>query len=124
MVFAQNLFLQNRFVAGFVLGSQFIFRGGSTGSTPIAGAGPIPTTQFKHIAPAHAGGNFQLVADFGGFTAKDLELRSTIVYLWKPGQARAELVKRVHEVKPHFTENQTDSAIHELETKGYVGHFE
>jgi hypothetical protein len=65
----------------------------------------------------------KLVADFGGFTAKDLELRSTIVYLWKPGHARTDLSKQVHEVKPHFTESQIDGAIHELETKGYVGQF-
>jgi uncharacterized protein YwgA len=63
----------------------------------------------------------QLVADFGGFTAKDLELRSTIVYLSDAGQPRADLINRVHEVKPHFSSTQIEGAITELEKKGYVG---
>jgi hypothetical protein len=63
----------------------------------------------------------QLVAGFGGFTAKDLELRSTIVYLSDPGQPRADLINRVHEVTPHFSSAQIDGAITELEKKGYVG---
>ena len=62
----------------------------------------------------------QLVADFGGYTAKELELRSTAVYLSKPGQTRADLIKQVHEVKPHFSPAQIDAAIAELEKKGYV----
>ena len=65
----------------------------------------------------------ELVADFGGYTAKDLELRSTIVYLSKPGQARADLINRVHGVKPHFSPTQIDSAITELEKKRYLGEF-
>jgi hypothetical protein len=47
-----------------------------------------------------------LVADFGRFNAKELELRSTIVYLFAPGQARTDLINRVHEVKPHFSHAQ------------------
>jgi hypothetical protein len=62
----------------------------------------------------------KLVADFGGFTTKDLELRSTIVYLSDSGQPRADLINRVHEVKPHFSPAQIDGAITELEKKGYV----
>ena len=62
-----------------------------------------------------------LVADFGRFTAKELELRSTAVYLSKPGQTRTDLIQQVHEVKPHFSHAQIDAAIAELERKGYVG---
>jgi hypothetical protein len=62
----------------------------------------------------------RLVADFGGFTAKDLELRSTAVYLAKPGLERAKLIKQVHEVKPHFTPAQIETAVIELEGKGYI----
>lgn len=63
----------------------------------------------------------QLVADFGGFSAKDLELRSTVLYLSKHGQDRSELIKQVHEVKPHFSPVQIEAAIAELAKKGYAG---
>ena len=63
----------------------------------------------------------RLVDDFGGFTAKDLELRSTAVYLARPGFDRVKLIKQVHEVKPHFTPAQIEAAILELEAKGYIG---
>jgi hypothetical protein len=63
----------------------------------------------------------RLIADFGGFSAKDLELRSTVVYLFKPDRGQPELIKQVHEVKPHFSVTQIEAAISELEKKGYVG---
>jgi hypothetical protein len=63
----------------------------------------------------------QLISDFGSYTAKDLELRSTIVYLSRPGQQLHELVKRVHEVKPHFSPAQIEFAVLELERKRYIG---
>lgn len=63
----------------------------------------------------------RLVADFGGYSAKELELRSTVVYLSKPDQTRTELIKQVHEVKPHFSPTQIEAAIAELEKKGYGG---
>ena len=62
----------------------------------------------------------RLVADFGRFNAKELELRSTVVYLSAPGQVRKDLINRVHEVKPHFSPAQIESAIAELEKKGYL----
>jgi uncharacterized protein YwgA len=61
-----------------------------------------------------------LVADFGRFNAKELELRSTVVYLSAPGQPRTDLINHVHEVKPHFSNSQIESAISELEKKGYL----
>jgi uncharacterized protein YwgA len=63
----------------------------------------------------------QLIAEFGGFSAKDLELRSTIVYLSKRGQDKRKMVEQVHEVKPHFSRTQIEAAVSELEGKGYVG---
>lgn len=62
----------------------------------------------------------RLVADFGGFTAKELELRSTAVYLAKPGLDRTRLIEQVHDVKPHFTPAQIEAAVLELEAKGYI----
>src|SRR5271155_2624662 len=62
----------------------------------------------------------QLVSAFGRFNAKELELRSTLVYLAKPGLTRDGLIQQVHDVKPHFTSQVIDSALQELETAGYV----
>ena len=63
----------------------------------------------------------QLISDFGSFGAKDLELRSTALFLAKPGVDRSMLVQRVYEVKPHFTVEQIETAIAELESKSYIG---
>lgn len=62
----------------------------------------------------------KLISDFGSFGAKDLELRSTALYLAKPGVDRALLIQRVHEVKPHFSVAQIETAIAELERKSYI----
>lgn len=63
----------------------------------------------------------KLISDFGSFGAKDLELRSTALFLAKPGVNRAKLIQQVHEVKPHFSETQIETAITELEKKSYIG---
>jgi sensor histidine kinase YesM len=60
------------------------------------------------------------MADFGEFNAKEMELRSTIVYLETAGQTQQELVDLVHQVKPHFMPNQIVSAINELVSKGLL----
>jgi len=62
----------------------------------------------------------QVVADYGRATAKELELRSTIVYLAKPGQSNEALVTLVHQVKPHFSDAQIEAARRELEQKLYL----
>jgi len=62
----------------------------------------------------------RLIADYGRSTAKDLELRSTIIYLAKPGRSTQELVRMVNGVKPHFTEAQIDVARRELEQNDYL----
>ena len=63
----------------------------------------------------------RLVADFGAYTAKDLELRSTLLYLSRPGRSRPELIRQVHQVKPHFNRAHIEEAFAELEMKGYIG---
>lgn len=62
----------------------------------------------------------KLVADFGGLSAKELELRSTLVYLMKPSLSREELVQQVRDVKPHFSPDLIATALQEIEAKGYV----
>jgi uncharacterized protein YwgA len=62
----------------------------------------------------------QLVADYGRATVKELELRSTIIYMAKAGRDNEELVRLVHQVKPHFSEVQIEAARRELDEKGYL----
>jgi len=62
----------------------------------------------------------RVTRDFGGLSVKDLELRSTIVYLAKPGMFRKELIEQVHDVKPHFAPAAIAAAVGELESKGYI----
>jgi hypothetical protein len=66
----------------------------------------------------------KLFKDFGKFSAKDLELRSTIIYasqdLEKTGRPQADLADTVHEIKPGFTRAQIDAAIAELSKLGYI----
>ncbi len=67
-----------------------------------------------------------LVADFGGYWAKDLELRSTIVYVDRDANrtgkplTRDELVQMVSEIKSHFSKEEICQAVAELEFKGYI----
>jgi uncharacterized protein len=62
----------------------------------------------------------RLVSTFGSFNAKELELRSTIIFLSKPGLPRQDLIRQVFEVKPHFVEATIAQAVGELEALGYV----
>lgn len=62
----------------------------------------------------------RLVDDFGQYSAKELELRSTVVYLSKLGLERNTLIQQVHETKPHFSLALIEAAISDLERKGYV----
>ena len=67
-----------------------------------------------------AGALDRLIADYGLSTAKELELRSTIVYLGRPTRTIEELVRLVHQVKPYFSENQIEAACRELAEKRYL----
>jgi len=68
----------------------------------------------------------RLREDFGRFPAKDLELRSTIVYadrdLGRNGDqpSRDELARTVQQIKPRFSPKSIDAAIAELEGKGFL----
>jgi hypothetical protein len=68
----------------------------------------------------------KLTQDFGGFCAKDLELRSTIVYVDRDMKqsgnplAPKGLEELVQEIKPYFKANEISQAIAELESKGYL----
>jgi uncharacterized protein YwgA len=68
----------------------------------------------------------RIIEDFGHFTAKDLELRSTIIFvnrdLKRKGQTNIhhELINLVQDIKPHFNKNEISDALSELENKGYI----
>ena len=67
----------------------------------------------------------RLVSLFGQFRARDLELRSTIVYLWKEmgligNGTKAELLNVVRQIKPQFSEEEIGEAVSELLTNGVL----
>lgn len=68
----------------------------------------------------------KVIEDFAGFSAKELELRATIIYVSKdtghsePRPSRDEVIRLIKEIKPRFTEQTIGDALAELEAKGYV----
>ncbi len=68
----------------------------------------------------------RVVEEFGRLTAKELELRATLVFADRDtrrhGKAldEAALVDLVHEIKPHFAKSQIRSALRELRGRGYI----
>ncbi|MCL5779519.1 MAG: hypothetical protein M1119_00930 [Firmicutes bacterium] len=68
----------------------------------------------------------KLLDDFGSMKARDLELRSTIVFVDRAAQrekrnlTRKEFIQEIHSIKPHFSVVEIESAVAELEGKGYV----
>ncbi|MDD4953196.1 MAG: hypothetical protein PHV85_11665, partial [Desulfovibrionaceae bacterium] len=67
-----------------------------------------------------------LVKTYGKMTAKDLELRATIVYIErdmqrKKGSAdRGEICRLVAEIKPKFSSQQIDRAVDELNESKHI----
>lgn len=60
------------------------------------------------------------IQNFGNMQAKDLELRSTIIFVYKQSSSsrenknRQELIKKVGEIKPHFSVQEIEKAYDEL----------
>lgn len=69
----------------------------------------------------------KLLDEFGYMKTRDLELRSTIVYIdraahrEKRNLSGREFIQEIHGIKPHFSVLEIESAVAELEAKGYVG---
>ena len=68
----------------------------------------------------------KLVETFGSFPAKDLELRSSITYVWNMMQASdkgddSDVATLIHELKPHFSEPDIQKVIDELKENGIIG---
>jgi uncharacterized protein len=75
---------------------------------------------------AHSEAIDGVIADFGGMSAKELELRATLVFADRDARRRRErlgreaLVDVVHEIKPHFSKEQIEAALGELRARGYI----
>jgi uncharacterized protein YwgA len=75
---------------------------------------------------AHNDAIEEVVREFGGLTAKELELRATIVYV--AGQAKElgittngdDTAQMVHDLKPHFEIEEIKRAFQQLHSKDYV----
>ncbi|MGB3924866.1 MAG: hypothetical protein WBL14_00690 [Caldicoprobacterales bacterium] len=59
---------------------------------------------------------------FGRLTAKELELRATIVYFYKEYgiQDEHQIAQQVHEIKPYFSLKKIEETIHELKEKAII----
>lgn len=63
----------------------------------------------------------QLIEDFGAYSARELELRSTLIFLAKEDSFNQEQLKRqLLELKPYFNEVEVLSTIDELEARQFI----
>ncbi|MGL6094971.1 MAG: hypothetical protein ACRC7O_04090, partial [Fimbriiglobus sp.] len=68
----------------------------------------------------------EVVQQFGGFTAAELELRSTIHFVDRelsqtgtPTTA-ADLSERVRQIKPHFSDFTIVNRVNDMAAKGWI----
>ena len=70
-----------------------------------------------------------LVEHFGSFNARELELRTTSIFLWKrirPSKPEnlGTLIEAVLQLKPHFSKMAVRSAINDLVNDGIIQYFD
>ncbi len=70
----------------------------------------------------------EMVDHFGSFNARELELRTTSIFLWmriRPRKAEDvnALIETVRQLKPHFSETAIRSAIDALRDAGVMQYF-
>ena len=67
-----------------------------------------------------------LVAEYGGYSAKQLEMRATTIYVEREMKRDGkpvsldDLVRLVHDIKPYFPGDEIKSVVEELLAKGHV----
>lgn len=67
-----------------------------------------------------------VIGEFGTLSSAELELASTIVFVDREAARRGshqgmqDLVRRVHEIKPHFTETQIERLANDLSGKSLL----
>ena len=82
-----------------------------------------PGAAFVHTSTDAIG---RVVDEFGGMSAKELELRATIVFAHRDARRRTVpigedgLVEVVHQIKPHFSPEQIRGALGELRGRGHL----
>jgi len=64
----------------------------------------------------------EALENFGGFTAKELELRATIIYFVKEygKQHEEEIFGKIHELKPYFSMEKIQDTFYELKSKKII----
>jgi uncharacterized protein len=60
-----------------------------------------------------------LMGHFGDLNARDLELRSTLLYLSRDF-ADSDLVRRLRELKPKYSEDEVQAGLNDLRSKKYI----
>jgi hypothetical protein len=80
-----------------------------------------PIANYKHELN-------ELVVHFGSFNARELELRTTSIFLWKRIRPRkpedvSPLIETVRHLKPHFDENTIRLAVDSLVKEGVIKYF-
>jgi uncharacterized protein len=105
---------------------QYVISGyGGYQISPDRELGPIRDKATEFL-DANKAAIEKLIDEFGAYSAKDLELRSTIVYLDRDVERSkkdldgGDFIRLVKKVKPRFTEDAIAKALDELENKGYV----
>ena len=101
--------------------------------TDLGGYRIVPGKNAPAIAKKEAGFLAQhaevldrLVEDYGTFSAKELELRATIVYVARDMRRDGKrvsvdaLTQMVHDIKPYFPRQDIWSVVEELQAKGHV----
>ena len=78
--------------------------------------------EYAEIASPYETDIYDLVGKFGHLRAKDLELRTTVVYVWGMTGAPDEtsiddVANLVKELKPHFQDSEIQAAIRDLFSK-------
>ena len=71
----------------------------------------------------------ELVEHFGSFNARELELRTTSIFLWKrirptKPEDLSTLIEAVRQLKPHFNEMAIRSAIADLVNDAIIQYFD
>ena len=74
---------------------------------------PTPSIGVSQLKPEAIRKIEILVRDFGGMNARELELRSTLLYLANELAGR-QLVDRLRELKPKYSDTETISALKQM----------
>ena len=82
--------------------------------------------EAKEFLNLHKDALDTLIEEYGHFTAKDLEIRATTVYVEREmnrdgkQMSLEDLVRVVHDIKPYFPKEAIKSVAEELQSKGHV----